>query len=282
MYFGTAELYTMIRAVLILLSILFAWACQRELEEPKETIIPPQPPVVTTKCRITTCQYYGFSGNLTNSGSFTYTNGLLTRMDTQDKYILYRFANELPVVLRYYNKPAGKMIRQDSVLYASGKVAAIYSHVYDPAGIADTSLAIYSFNYSSDRLANIQRISTVSSSTYQDTTLTTYQYNGLGNAVQAIMKNSFRSPDTIRYEYDEQANFFQKMKPFFISDPFFRLQNGFEPQMPYFFSKNNVSRYIMYAGTVNLPVTYRTDSSNNPVLIRLGNQDAISYKWTCQ
>jgi hypothetical protein len=90
------------------------------------------------------------------------------------------------------------------------------------------------------------------------------------------------SDDSSLYQYDANPNYFKLIHPhFFLFDPEFQLQTGFETQLAYFYSKNNVSNINVY-GSWDYPVVYGLDSTNKVTRVDMGGFPYLKYDYQCQ
>jgi hypothetical protein len=85
----------------------------------------------------------------------------------------------------------------------------------------------------------------------------------------------------VLYQYDANPNYFKSIHPhFFVLDPQFELQVGFETQLAYFYSTNNVTNFNVY-GSWDYPIVYGLDADNNVTSVTMSGFPYMEYNYEC-
>jgi hypothetical protein len=241
-------------------------------------------PEIQQPCRITNGYYYGGSGGLIDSTSFVYNNGRLIRIDGEYEYITYEYSGNNISLVRIFDRQTSTVMQTDSVKYnSSNKITQMVTWYYDPF-FPDTVRFRLLFNYNNDRLDRVNEYTTWFSSLGEetDTTISIFHHNAAGNMDKLWLEDpqGFRF-DSVIYVFDNNPNYFNAAHPhFFLFDPFFQLQVGLTPHLPYFYSTNNVTRFLLDGG-LDYPIQYGIDSLNNVTSVMMMGDDYVKYKYEC-
>ena len=255
------------------LSIVFI-SCQAEVDDIIEE---------TKSCKIITGMYYGGSGGLNDSTSFIYdANGKLVKIEAQYGYYTFHYSGDKLIARRYYENM--DLLWEDSVKWDGNSVSEFIQ--YDYSSGVSPELARYLMYYSGGRLSKIEMIDMypdwVNGGMLVDTFPTNVYWNPAGNIERLVFYDEFGDAvDSISYQYDNNTNFFKVVHPhFYLFDPMFELHAGFEPHLPYFYSKNNVTGFTIYDG-FNYDISYGLDSLNQVSEVKMDGFDYMKYKYRC-
>jgi hypothetical protein len=261
---------------LTLVIVIFV-SCQKELAEIQLEI---------NKCRIVMGHYYG-GGGMHDSARFIYNEqGRLVRWINMDgRYDYYYSGNN--IIARIYTESSGQLWYTDSARYnPDNTVAEIVFYDHSGTFSPDTLHNKVIFQYQGGKVSNLQSIEYFDAGygPQTDTTFTTLTWNGAGNIekIRSVNNGFWMSDDSSLYQYDANPNYFKLIHPhFFLFDPEFQLQTGFETQLAYFYSKNNVSNINVY-GSWDYPVVYGLDSTNKVTRVDMGGFPYLKYDYQCQ
>jgi hypothetical protein len=265
-------LYIVVSVILIIFI-----SCQKELSEIQLEI---------NKCRIVMGHYYG-GGGMYDSAQFIYNDqGKLVKWINMDGHYDYRYSGN-NIITRIYTENGGQLWYVDSARYNSDNTVAEmvfydFSGTYSP----DTLHNKLIFQYQAGRVTNLQNIEYFDAGfgPETDTTFTTLTWNSAGNIekIRFVSNGYWAVDDSVSYQYDTNPNYFKLLHPhFFLFDPEFQLQTGFETQLAYFYSKNNVSNINAY-GSWDYPVIYGLDSTNKVTTVDMGGFPYLKYDYECQ
>ena len=263
--------------ILLTLLVLVCVSCQKELSEIR---------IGVEECRITMGHYYG-GGGMHDSAQFVYNDqGRLIKWINTDGHYDYYY-NGANIIARVYTENGGQVWNIDSIRYnADNSIAEIV--FYDVSGTfgADTLHNKTIFQYQSGRVEQLRTIEYLDPAfgPPTDTTFITISWNAAGNIEKMRFVNNgiWGFDDSVSYQYDSNPNFFSLLHPhFFLFDPQFQLQAGFETQLAYFYSRNNVSNMNVY-GSWDHPVVYGLDSANNVTKVDMGGFPYVKYEYVCQ
>lgn len=271
------------RLVFVFAVIVFC-ACQKELERPgtDPAIVGPPPAVIPgDSCRIATGYYYGGSGGINDTANFNYVSGKLVSVIGQNADVLYAYDGDRLLSMAYYEKPGNLLYRIDSFAFANDSLlSTMRSHDYDMYNHMDTSHAVLSFIYDGALLREVRTFTGYEGIPDQDTTVSEFRWEN-DNVKSILTRDTYWADDSIYYDYDNVPNYFRaSSRYFFMADPFFQIHVGFDPHLPYFISKNNVTNFRYYS-TIDYPVTYQVDSLNHPLLVSQGGFEYMGYRWEC-
>lgn len=260
---------------LLLINIFFI-SCQKEIGEIR---------VAIAQCKIVMGHYYG-GGGMHDSARFIYDDaGRLIKWINMDGHYDYYY-NGNNIIARRYTENGGLLWNVDSISYAADNTVSQIVF-YDLSGTysPDTLHNKIIFQYMGGRVSKLLNIEYFDDGfgPETDTTFTTLTWNAAGNIEKIrFVNNGFWSiDDSVSYQYDANPNYFKLIHPhFFLFDPEFQLQTGFETQLAYFYSKNNVSNINVY-GSWDYPVVYGLDSTNKVTKVDMGGFPYLAYKYEC-
>ena len=267
------------RRVLLFVSsaVLILAACQAELDEIPE---------IQEKCKITTGYYYGGSGMMNDSTVFTYDGNKVVRADAYDTYVTYTYTGNNLTGRKFYYNPNSELYQIDTIHYdANNKISRVVSWYYDDPLWFDTSRVVLKFEYSGQTLQRvIEEAQVFTPLGVEEDTIVNWMYsNAAGNIEKMVLADmdGYRW-DSIAYEYDNSPNYFSVAHPnFFLFDPYFMLHAGLTPHFPYFYSKNNVTRFFI-DGNFEYNISYGLDTANRLTAIDMDGMEYMKYKYACQ
>jgi hypothetical protein len=183
--------------------------------------------------------------------------------------------------MAYFEKPGNLLYHIDTFQYQNDSILLqILSHDYDMYNHNDTVHSIIQFIYNGNILSKLFTVDRYEGYPDTDTLISEFRWQN-DNVKSILMKSSQWADDSIYYSYDTNPNYFNSTsKYFFMADPFFQLHVGFDPHLPYFISKNNVTRFTIYTN-IDYPVTYQTDSLHHPTKVIQSGFNYMGYKWKC-
>jgi hypothetical protein len=262
-------------SILFLIAVLLI-SCQKD-----EVTQLPQNLIQDDSCRIIKSYYYGGSGGIYDSADFFYNGNKLTSVISNEADVIYAYSGDKLISMHYYEKPGGLLYHSDSFFYINDTILSkIIAHDYDMYNHYDTIHSVREFNYSGNYLTRLTTVNSYEGMPDTDTLVSEFRWAG-GNVNSIFSRSTTWVDDSIYYEYDNNPNYFSgASRYFFMSDPFFGLHVGFDPHLPYFISRNNVSKFIIYTND-EYPIEYQTDSLSHPIMIRSGGFDYMQYKWVC-
>ena len=263
-------------ASLAMVIIVFI-SCQKELSLIQADI---------DKCHIKMGHYYG-GGGMHDSAQFIYNGeGKLVKWINMDGYYDYHYSGN-NIIERRYTESSGSLWYVDSARYNQDNTIAEIVF-YDLSGTysPDTLHNKVIFEYQDGKVSRLRNIEYMDAAygPPTDTTFTIFTWNSANNIEKIkFINNDFWSiDDSVLYQYDANPNYFKLIHPhFFLFDPEFQLQTGFETQLAYFYSKNNVSNLNVY-GTWDYPVVYGLDSTNKMTTVSMGGFPYLKYEYRCQ
>jgi hypothetical protein len=263
--------------VTLLLSALMLSSCQ---QEPDEII-----PIIQSTCKITTGLYYGGSGMINDSASFTYLNDKLSKLEGQDTYVLYNYTGAEITSRKFIEKFDNSLSRTDTIQYDGSKNLTKFTTWYFQDNFnPDTSRVIYTYQYQAGKLKTIIEATTLfgSSGIYEDTVINQFTWDAAGNISKLVYSDAGYQPfDSITYTYNSNTNYLKVIHPhFYLFDPFFEIHVGLMAHLSYFYSKNNVTAFHIYGG-VDYQVNYGLDSTNKVTAVRLDNDEYMQYRYQC-
>ena len=263
-----------------LLATVFLGACQKTIDDFNVNTQNPVAPVDTI-CRITNAYYYGGSGGLNDSTVYTYTGNQLTRVEGRDEFVEYVYNGSKLFSLTYTEKQMNQVYRVDTFYYAGDLITQIRSHDFDQWVYMDSVHAIMDFNYTGTQLNSLSTQfwhGDIPSQIFSNQTDFTWEN---GNIVKLMFADATGWTDSVTYSFDTLPNYFKNVGGyFFMNDPFFELQVGFDAHIPYFLSTNNVTGYVV-TGLTNT-VAYEIDSRRNPVAVNMNGFEYMKYKYLCE
>lgn len=262
----------------IAFAIVCLISCQQELTE----FIPE----LQQRCKIMTGYYYGGSGGINDSMSFTYNGDKVIRADANYNYILYSYTNERISGRKFYDNISTELVQVDSIGYdGSGKITSMISWYYADPFFGDTTRVKYQIQYASGKLSKVTETYILFSSfgTEYDTLISLFQANAAGNLEKLSIADAQELVyDSVTYSFDNNPNFFSAAHPdFFLLDPYFQLQVGLTSHFPYIYSRNNVTQFHLY-GTADYDIQYGLDSLNNVSSVDMDGFDYIKYRYQCE
>jgi hypothetical protein len=263
---------------LLLLALPFIIiSCQKEVNE----IIAENEPA----CRVTMGHYYG-GGGMHDSARFTYdASGRLVSWENMDGEYVYTYDGDR-IRTRVYRENSGQVWNIDSVRYnADNTISEIV--YYDVSGTygPDTIHTKVIFFYDGSRVSQTKTVDyyDYGMGPETDTTTSTFTWSATGNIEKIRFVNTgyMTFDDSVLYRYDNNPNYFKAIHPhFFLFDPELQLQTGFETQLAFFYSRNNVSNINVY-GTWDYPISYGIDSTNKVTSLDMGGFPYVSYEYEC-
>lgn len=261
---------------LLLVSAVSIYSCQ---QEPNDIINQAQ------QCRISSAIYLG-GGGMYDSANFTYdANGRVTRWESEEFYYTYHYTGNNITSRRYYDKATGEMIYVDSIRYNNDNtVSEILSHDYTQ-WMGDSSNGKFVLQYQNGKLNRTFSIEyyDLGWGIIADTTASHVYWDAAGNNIdRVVLVDEFGvGYDSIMYQYDTNPNYFKIVHPhFYLFDPEFGLHGGLEANLPYFYSRNNVTNSNMY-GSWDYPIDYGLDSTNKITSLDMGGFEYYKYHYTC-
>jgi len=262
----------MTRFLPFLLILSFLFSCQPEYM--------PEMDIPADSCRIEMSHYYG-GGGMHDSAFYTYEAGRLSKITSLDYEVRYRYNGNTVSSMEYYDLMSNSMYMIDSFDYTNGILTKLRRHDYDLYWQTDTVHTVMQFNYTNSKLTSILTTDAWQGFPDIDTAYWEFEYTG-DNVTKLRWQDSYWAEDSILYTYDNTPNYFANVgKYFFQHDPFFQIHVGFEPHLPYFISKNNVTSFTIDQGT-NYPIEYQLDSTGRrPILVSQGGFDYMGYKYHC-
>lgn len=148
----------------------------------------------------------------------------------------------------------------------------------------NTALIEHSFTYSGANIAQVTMIETYYPPTGPKSTRCIMIYHGCCRKHRETIITRDRDNDlydSIHYYYNTHPNYSQIVNPHFgLFDPNFQLHVGMIPHLPYFYSKNNVTRFVYYL-TYDYDISYGLDSFNNVTGIDMGGSEYMKYRYSC-
>jgi hypothetical protein len=259
--------------LLFLLFVLF-YSCQQEVfEMPLEG------------CKIIKGHYYG-GGGMHDSAQFIYDEqGKLIKWINMDGFYNYYY-NGNNIIARIYRENGGSVWYIDSVNYNSNNtISEIVFYDFSGLYTPDTLHNKVIFYYQGNRVTNLKTVEFVDQGfgIETDTTHTTFTWDPAGNIekIKFVNNGYWGFDDSVLYRYDANPNYFKLVHPhFFLFEPQFDLQVGFETQLAYFYSMNNVTNFNVY-GSWDYPVVYGIDSLNNVTKVDMGGFPYFEYEYEC-
>ena len=256
--------------------VIFFTSCQREL---------PELLMEVQQCNVIIGHYYG-GGGMHDSAQFIYNaqEKLVKWINMDGRYDYYYSGNN--IIARIYTENIGMVWNVDSIKYNSDNTISQivfydFSGTYGP----DTLHNKLVFQYQNNRVSNLQSIEYIDQGfgAETDTTYTTITWNATGTIEKMRFVNNgfWLIDDSVSYQYDSHPNYFKLVHPhFFLFDPEFQLQTGFETQLAYFYSKNNVTNINIY-GSWDNPIVYGLDSTNKVTSVDMGGFPYLKYNYQC-
>lgn len=263
---------------LLIISSSILISCQ---QEPDEIISQ-----VQSQCRITTGLYYGGSGGINDSASFTYSaDGKLQRVEGQDTYVLFGYTGSEITTRRWIEKFDNSLAETDTIYYdASKRITKFINWYWQDNFNPDTSRVIYSYEYANGKLKRVVEATTFYGfgGPYEDSFFNDFTWDASGNISKLVLSDLSGPFDSITYTYNTHPNYFSVVHPhFYLFEPFFQLQVGLTPHFAYFYSRNNVTGFQIYGG-LDYPVSYGLDSLNKITDVNLSGDEYMKYRYQCQ
>jgi hypothetical protein len=262
---------------ILTLVIVTLISCQKEVDQIR---------IETDQCHIVMGHYYG-GGGMHDSAQFVYNAlGKLVKWINMDGLYDYHYGGN-NIIARVYTESSGQLWYVDSVRYnLDNTVAEVVFYDFSGTFSPDTLHNKVIFQYQDGRVTSTRAIEYFDAGfgPETDTTFTTLTWNAAGNIEKMrFVNNGYWSvDDSVLYQYDANPNYFKLIHPhFFLFDPEFQLQTGFETQLAYFYSKNNVANINVY-GTWDYPVAYGLDSANKVTTVDMGGFPYLKYEYQCQ
>jgi hypothetical protein len=258
----------------LLVFILFS--CQ---QEPDEIIAD-----LRSRCNITTGLYYGGSGGINDSSTFTYLDNKLAKVEGRDNFILFNYTGTHISSRKFIEKLDNSVSRLDTVQYdLNGRPVKYINWYLQDSFFPDTTRVIYTYEYGSGKLQSVTEATTLFSAwgIMEDTVINTFSWDAAGN----ISKINYAGPDhiafdSISYNYNNHPNYFSAVYPdFYLFEPYFELHVGLIAHLPYFYSRNNVTGFRISG--IDYQVQYGLDSLNKVTSINLDNFEYMKYRYHC-
>ena len=259
-----------------LVAASFLFSCQQDIDDVIQQ---------AQTCKLRTGYYYGGSGGMNDSASFIYdAAGKLVKITNRDGYYLYTYNGNQISTRKFIDSFTLDVLFLDSVWYdASGNISKMASHDYS-GWFADTTHMTYLFQYQNNRLQDLYYVEAYrdwTGSMVSDTFPSRFDWNAAGNVQKVVYYDNMGAYDSIQYQYNTDPNYFKVVHPhFFLFDPMFQLHVGLEANLPYFYSKNNVTNTNIY-GTWDNPIDYGLDSTNKVTAVDMGGFEYYKYRYTC-
>jgi len=267
-----------ILSLFIVVVTIFIFSCQQELPEIQLQI---------EQCKIIRGDYFG-GGGMHDSAQFIYNaQGRLVKWINIDGHYDYYYSGN-NISARVYTDNSGATWYIDTVRYNSDNTISEIVF-YDLSGLysQDTLHNKIIFHYQNNKVTSLDNVDYFDwgFGPQTDTTFTTITWNAAGNIEKMRLVNygnfGWGYDDSVLYQYDANPNYFKLIHPhFFLFDPQFELQSGFEPHLAYFYSKNNVSNFNVY-GTWDYPVVYGFDSTRKLTKVDMGGFPYMEYQYEC-
>jgi hypothetical protein len=255
-------------------------SCQKDFTIDEDPFNPSDSTIDADTCRITRSWFFG-GGGVNDSADYIYVNNKLLRVEGSFADVIYTYDSNRVKTMKFYEKPAMRLYKTDSLIYNNNKLVRIYESDYDLFNQMDTIHSILHFNYTGNTLASELR-----EDWYEgfpnDKDSTVYQFIYTNNNVSQMNINDVYGNilDSITYVYNNDLNYFGNVSAYFyLADPFFQLHVGFEPHLPYFISRNNVIGFNVYG--IDYEVQYTTDSSHRPLTVNLDGFEYMAYRYNC-
>ena len=238
------------------------------------------------QCRIRTGYYYGGSGGMNDSASFIYdASNRLVKITNRDGYYLYTYNGNQVNSRRFIDSFSNDVLFLDSVWYdGSGNVSKFVTHDYS-GWFTDTLHVTYHFQHQANKLKDILYVESYRDWTgmmASDSFPARFTWDAAGNNIEKLVYyDNFGAYDSIMYQYNADPNYFKVVHPhFYLFDPMFQLHVGLEANLPYFYSRNNVTNTNMYGAWDN-PIDYGLDSTNKVTAVDMGGFEYYKYRYTC-
>jgi hypothetical protein len=232
-------------------------------------------------CNVTTAYYYYAAAGLYDTANFTYNGNKIIKSEGELNIVTYEYSGDNIAARKFFDKTAGEYYQNDIIEYdGSNRITSLTTWQYPSR--QDTARIIYLFNYIGNDIDNITRIETwFSGRPISDTTVSKFHNSGGNTSLITTTDLHGNLYDSIRYQYNTEPNYFRGVHPHFhLLDANFYLHNSSVYNIPYFYSTNNVIRYIEN-GTQDFNMVYTLDASNNLTGIDMAGVPYMKYKYSC-
>jgi hypothetical protein len=234
-------------------------------------------------CELDNGFYYYSATGLYDSVKFTYDNGQLRKAMGELYTVSFSSNGSRVTGRRMFENMSGELLQSDTMKYDSDSRLIEMTSTFHPTSFNDDHVVVTnSFSYDMNELVKLTVIR--NDIVNVDITTTIYTFtNVAGNTVKLVGRDPQGGlVDSISYLYDSAPNYFKNIHSyFFLLDPFFYLHSDFVSQIPYFFSKNNVTRYTL-GTTLEYEMAYQLDANNNPIGVEMGGSPYMQYSYVCK
>ncbi|HUC79576.1 MAG TPA: hypothetical protein VMR70_01620 [Flavisolibacter sp.] len=257
-------------AVLLLLS-----SCQREIE------FDPATQSSSDSCRLVKAYYYD-NGMLTDSVTYEYKNDLVSKINYWNGHLLFYYDGEKIIHRKQVDTTGGFVASADDYFSynAADQLTLIKKYETTAAGVTflfDSVLLSYTGNQLSRVQGYFASLTTPVMSLDEEAVFT---YTG--NNITQTITDKQPDPETARYEYDNQPNYFRKLyRQPLLTEPL--ALDVFFDNWPVTLSANNVTRITYTNETArNEVIDYVPDAKGRLSLVKSNGLTRVRYVYGCQ
>lgn len=260
--------------LLCCVSVFLLFSCQREIgfDLPTQTS--------SDSCQLIKAYYYE-NGAIDDSVTYEYKNGLVSRINYWDGYILFTYNGDNISKRKLVDTSGGSIVSsEDFYSYNAANQLSLIKH-YETTSVGVTFFVdSVVLSYTGNQLSRVQgyfaSLAFPGMSVDEDAT---YTYANK-NIVKTITVKQPVS-ETAQYEYDAQPNYFQKVfRQPLLTEPL--MVDAFYDNWPVVLSANNVKRITYSAEPArNETIDYVADVKGRLSLVKSNGETRVQYVYNC-